>query len=65
MTKTFILILTMIQGDPETGPVTSVVLSTGLSEADCVELLELTEPIWLGNDNVGMHCEVDMAAEFN
>lgn len=65
MTKTFILVLTMIQGDPETGPLTSVVLSTGLSEADCVELLHITEPVWLGNNNVGMSCEVDMAVGFN
>lgn len=50
------LVLFVIIGDPETGPLHSFVLDSGSFE-DCQEWREEYRPIWDGNNNIGMHCE--------
>lgn len=54
--KTFMLWLTVIAGDPETGAIYSFVLDEGMSYEDCQKDLKDNEHIWLGNDNIGMSC---------
>ncbi len=56
--QTFSLILTLILGDPESGPAHDFIIDSGLTAEDCERVLMDNRAIWLGNDNIGMHCEV-------
>ena len=58
--QTFILLLTVIVGDPETGPVHTFVLDSGMSFEDCMADKHDARHIWLGNNNIGMSCEEEV-----
>ncbi len=53
---TFALILTLISGDPETGPIHEFVVDYNLTHEDCLIAKEEFKPLWLGNNNIGMSC---------
>ncbi len=54
--KSFILFLTLITNDPETGALRIIPLQTFESRAECEALRTAYRPVWLGNNNIGMHC---------
>lgn len=55
--QTVALILTVILGDPETGPAHEVVVRQGLTLEACEDLRQGYVGLWLGTDTVGMRCE--------
>lgn len=56
----YALILTIILGPVETGPIHEFVVHEHMTLDECFSALVYHSPMWATNDSIGMHCEEEV-----